>query len=36
MQSTFVVCEYESAGNVYLEGDDANALFVENVGEKTA
>lgn len=35
-QSTFVVCEYESAGNVYLEGDDSAALFVENVGEKVA
>jgi hypothetical protein len=31
-----VVCEYESAGNVYIGDGDANALFVENVGEKVA
>jgi hypothetical protein len=29
-----VVCEYQDAGNVYLGEGDANALFVENVGQK--
>jgi len=33
-QSTFVVCEYQDPGNVYLGDGDANALFVDNVGPK--
>ena len=26
--------EYSPAGNVYMAGDDANSLFVQNVGQK--